>query len=313
MAYITKYSTTKYYVYLSYDFGNTFTQNSSLNFDASNVTNTALTIAPFGQSITVVSGNNSQTSSTYDNIYLWNQSASYSNLPNSKDLANTGITGSSNTVFGIGALSKYLAYGNTGVNNTAIGYNALINNTTGSNNTAVGYYSGFTGSTGSYNTMIGYNAGMVIAGLSGYTGNYNYSTALGYNATITDNNQIVLGTTAEKISIPGSTFGFVGNNRSVTIAANGASRSLGTFKPGFYLFNGFFQIDSDDSDDITVSVVNSNNTQIFVFAYPTDGSYTMNIPINFPVQITTTTTLTLKTSSNSSKSGYLLMTNIKFG
>ena len=174
-----------------------------MNFDASNVTNTALTIAPFGQSITVVSGNNSQTSSAYDNVYLWNQAASYSNLPNYKDISNNTV-GSSNTVFGSGALPNYLAYGNTGVNNTAIGYNALNQNTRGSNNTSIGYYSGFTGSTGSYNTMVGYNAGMVIAGLSGYTGNYNYSTALGYNATITDNNQIVLGTTGESTYIPGT-------------------------------------------------------------------------------------------------------------
>jgi hypothetical protein len=78
--------------------------------------------------------------------------------------------------------------------NTAIGINALDSNTTGSQNTAVGYQAGYAGTantTGSYNTYIGYKTQA--------SGNHSNSTAIGYNATITGNNQIVIGTTSETV------------------------------------------------------------------------------------------------------------------
>ena len=95
----------------------------------------------------------------------------------------------------------------TGINNTAVGVSALLNNITGYYNTAVGVNAGrqtiFADSAGAQNntwcTFLGENAGTDIAG----PGGYNYSTALGVNAMITANNQIVLGTASESVSIPG--------------------------------------------------------------------------------------------------------------
>ena len=83
-------------------------------------------------------------------------------------------------------------------NNMGIGKSVLNNVTTGSNNTALGYNGLTSITTGSNNTALGYNAFTTST-------NYTQSTAIGYNAQPTTDNQIVLGTTAEKVYIPGNT------------------------------------------------------------------------------------------------------------
>jgi hypothetical protein len=91
-----------------------------------------------------------------------------------------------------------LYYNSSGSENTAIGFETIYYGNTGSYNTALGWRAGF-GSTGaSYNTYLGHNTGC--------TGNnsYNNSTAVGYSAQITANNQIVLGTSAENVYVPGN-------------------------------------------------------------------------------------------------------------
>ena len=78
---------------------------------------------------------------------------------------------------------------------TAVGCNALqTSNAFG--NTAIGYNAGINVGTGTYNTFLGHNTNVsqVVSG----------STAIGYNATCTESNQIVLGTTSEKVFIPGN-------------------------------------------------------------------------------------------------------------
>jgi hypothetical protein len=77
-----------------------------------------------------------------------------------------------------------------------VGSGALSSNTTGCNNTAIGYNAGSANVDGSFNTYRGYNA-------NADAGNYSYSTAIGANALITGSNQVVLGTSAETIVIPG--------------------------------------------------------------------------------------------------------------
>lgn len=91
-----------------------------------------------------------------------------------------------------------------GINNNAMGYNALHNNTTGYGNTAIGHSTlsaiteGFFNTAvgyvalndlevGSYNTAIGYNAGPTSAT------SLTNTTAIGKNATVTASNQVVLG------------------------------------------------------------------------------------------------------------------------
>ena len=120
----------------------------------------------------------------------------------------TDITGSNyyNTFVGSNAGSL-----NTSLKNTFIGSNAGLICTSGYNNTYVGEFSGASTTTGFRNTLLGSGAGYNIttgnhntciglyADLSGTlqtATQYNYSTAIGYNAKITGNNQVVLGDTA---------------------------------------------------------------------------------------------------------------------
>ena len=143
-------------------------------------------------------------------------------------------SGNSNT--SNGALS--LSFNTSGSQNTAVGLSALQLNTTGSNNTANGTFSLFNNRDGSGNTAIGFEAGLDVSGNSNYntflgsntdvssnTLIYNNSTALGYNATIDASNQIVLGTSNEKVKIPGSYVGIGGvydlsNNYTLDVSGN---------------------------------------------------------------------------------------------
>ena len=109
-------------------------------------------------------------------------------------------TGINNTAVGQSALYDNQTGGyNTGVGfeslkltkanyNTAVGFQALSQNTTGTNNTAIGNQSGYNNKAGSYNTYIG-----DLADDNDGDNDYNYSTAIGYNAKISDSNQIMIG------------------------------------------------------------------------------------------------------------------------
>ena len=101
-----------------------------------------------------------------------------------------------------------------GLQNVVIGTDSQVNNTAGSQNVAVGHQSGYFntgfGNTfighqsgynnrdGSYNTYIGFNTG------GSTNSNFSNSTAIGANATITGNNQIVIGTANNNVRIPGT-------------------------------------------------------------------------------------------------------------
>jgi hypothetical protein len=114
---------------------------------------------------------------------------------------NSNQTGQSNTAIGCNSLLNCIG-GNV---NTAVGINSLQYKATGSLNTAIGSSSGINDISGNYNTFLGVNTGV-----SSNTIIYNNSTALGYQAIIDASNQIVLGTSTEKINIPGSYVGIGG-------------------------------------------------------------------------------------------------------
>jgi hypothetical protein len=123
-------------------------------------------------------------------------------------------TGSHNVAVGYASLYNTTS----GVNNTALGSGSLQNNTTGSQNVAIGRNAGNAGTnntTGSNNTFVGCQTQ-----LSG--GQWSNSTALGINATITGNSQVVLGTANEKVVIPGdaSLNGNIVIGRNLTVLGN---------------------------------------------------------------------------------------------
>lgn len=90
-------------------------------------------------------------------------------------------TGSNNVAVGYQTLKLYTTAGS----NTALGQQAGYNITTGGNNTAVGYQAGYTVNIGTYNVALGHTADHA-AGSS-------YQIAIGYGATTTAANQLVIG------------------------------------------------------------------------------------------------------------------------
>jgi hypothetical protein len=101
-------------------------------------------------------------------------------------------TGSNNTAIGEGAYCT----STTGKNNTIVGYQSGVGLNSGYANTYVGSYAGSIGTvsansgTGNYNTFIGYESGN---GETLLNIPYSNSTALGYNAVVSANNQMVFG------------------------------------------------------------------------------------------------------------------------
>lgn len=126
----------------------------------------------------------------------FNTSLGYQSLQSTTAVQNTAVgihalrlttSGQANT-----AIGSFTMPGNTtGWYNTAIGDNALVNNTTGNYNTALGVGTLIPNSTGSFNTALGYNAGPSI----GFT-NLTNTTAIGYSAAATADNQVRIGNTA---------------------------------------------------------------------------------------------------------------------
>ena len=107
-------------------------------------------------------------------------------------------TGSFNTANGANALLS----NTSGIDNVANGMSALLNNTSGNENVANGSFALSANTTGEYNTAIGNFAGASAitgcrntyigngADATGYALN---STALGYDAQVTQSNQVVIG------------------------------------------------------------------------------------------------------------------------
>jgi hypothetical protein len=141
------------------------------------------------------------------------------------------ITGTANTSFGqtcmnnvtsgsqnCGMGNSALANCTTGTYNTAIGSGSMPTLTTGTGNTSLGADSALSISSGSYNTCIGVNS----------DSQYANSTAIGYNSTVTANNQVMLGTSAETVVIPGNLIidGLVSQVLSSTQSTQFGSNSL---------------------------------------------------------------------------------------
>jgi hypothetical protein len=85
----------------------------------------------------------------------------------------------------------------TGHNNVFIGNSVATLTTSTGNTVAIGTAAGRTNTTGINNTYLG-------AFTDANLGTYNNSTAIGYGATITANNQIKIGTLAERVDISGN-------------------------------------------------------------------------------------------------------------
>jgi hypothetical protein len=102
----------------------------------------------------------------------------------------TNETGDANTAIGMGAL-----YSTTADNNTAVGKDALYQSSTGVENVCVGAAAGFTITTGSYNVVVGTSSGATLT-----TGSNNICIGDDTQAaTATTSNSITLGNTTHNI------------------------------------------------------------------------------------------------------------------
>jgi cytoskeletal protein CcmA (bactofilin family) len=141
--------------------------------------------------------------------------------PNSLPL---NTSGSTNVAIGIQTLQN----NTSGYSNTAINSGALYNNTTGASNTAIGQNALILNTIGENNVAIGSSAGVNLSGDSNFntflgpntdvsptTLICSNSTAVGYGALIDASNQIVLGTQAETVFVPGN----VGIGTSISAGA----------------------------------------------------------------------------------------------
>ncbi len=230
--------------------------------------------------------------------------------------------GNQNTAFGLYSFSSNYSGGY----NSAFGYNSLNSNVGGAyctavgnnslqtsnsfGNTAIGFKSGMNVQTGAYNTFIGYHsdANTILS----------YSTAIGYNSICTESHQIVLGTTSEKIYIPGnqSCDGLISANRLSTsgdqtcdglLSANRLSTS------GDMACNGLLSVNRLSATGNISFSESLNSVSATVFAYLNGVSSNIQTQINsLQNQInallnnTPPGTVIAFAGSSSSLSGYIL-------
>ena len=147
-------------------------------------------------------GDNSMSANTLGNSNtaygintLCSNTTGYNNTACGQSSLNSNITGSQNTGCGNASLSA----NTTGYLNTSCGSaNALTNLTTGHHNSSFGGGNGgvSTNVAGNYNTYLGANTGCSTTGI-------NNSTVVGYSASTTKSNQVILGTSTETTYIKG--------------------------------------------------------------------------------------------------------------
>jgi hypothetical protein len=116
------------------------------------------------------------------------QNALYSNLEGTSNIA-IGYQSLFSSTYGVdnNAIGYQSMYSNVnGHYNVADGYKAFYDNTTGIENVAIGYYALAGSKSGVYLTAVGPNAGVSDTAFS-------FSSAFGYDATITASNQVRIG------------------------------------------------------------------------------------------------------------------------
>lgn len=165
------------------------TNNTAVGYNALNL-ETGNNCTALGYSALEKSTGNANTA--VGNNALNANTTGYANTGVGSEALKVVVGGADNTGVGYRAL-----YADTsGVANTAMGERALDQTSTQHFNSALGYLAGHTNTTGDKNTYLGATA-------DANAGTYTQSTAVGYGATITANNQVVLGTATETVSVPG--------------------------------------------------------------------------------------------------------------
>jgi len=154
---------------------------NSLKKNTTGTANTAIGVSALRDSAT----GDDNTSIGHDSLH--HNTTGRDNTAVGADSLKNNQTGIHNTAVGADSLHDNTTRGanNDGNENTAIGSDALFQNTTGDKNTAIGRRALRANTTGSNNTAVGAEAFLA--------GNFTNSTALGYEAQPTKNNQVMIG------------------------------------------------------------------------------------------------------------------------
>ena len=171
-----------------------FNNNSGLVIAPFTTSNSGIRISKYGLSV------NTPYDIAHENALYVNGSANITSdcVINELTIGRGNSNVLTNTIVGYEALKN----NTVGTTNVAIGYKALNSNVSGSFNTSIGYSAGNNVISGNYNTYLGYNTG-----ISDVDARYHNSTAIGYEAKIGNSNQIILGTPAESVYLPGGYMG----------------------------------------------------------------------------------------------------------
>jgi len=191
-----------------------------------------------------------------NNIALGNYALSQTTSSDSIAIGYNSLIANTSGIQNIGIGSDTLLSNSTGERNVAVGHNSGYSNNRGDYNTFIGNVAGYSNYNGDYNTFLGYNTD-----ISGY---FSHSTAIGADSTITDDNQIVIGTALDNIKIPG------------TIQVNGIFEGDVSFNDdiqikGSTALNSTLKVSSSTTLDgtlkvtgkTTVTTMEVNNTSIF--------------------------------------------------
>ena len=251
--------------------------------------------------------NTSGSSNTAIGLYsLKNNTTGYNNTAVGYYALNANGLSYSNTAIGYNALAKNTGpkynIGGYDTDNTAVGNNALYNNTTGYWNTGIGLNALYFNVTGSFNTAIGLQAGVNFnnvgtdggptncdhctfigsnTGVTTYTNNFSYSTAIGYSAQITASNQIMMGTASQTVNIPG---GLKYTCVGIEAASGTNNITLSSFPLNQYYFVNsktattniylpYANPNDINLDGITVTFRRYIATQGDIYIYPASGNF----------------------------------------
>ncbi|GAB3985700.1 hypothetical protein GCM10028807_01520 [Spirosoma daeguense] len=185
------------------------------------------------------------------NVFIGNQ-AGYNNTSGIGNLflgqqAGANSNGSYNLFMGNGAGSA----STTGEGNAAIGDGALYNSATGNSNTAIGRYAGIN-NLGSNNTFIG------MAATNPVNLNLTNATAIGYNASVTASNAMILGNTSVNVGIGNSS---PNNKLEITKGVSNQSglrfTNLNNSSPATML-NQYKFLSVNEQGDVVMASVNSS-------------------------------------------------------
>ena len=121
-----------------------------------------------------------------NNIALGNYALSQTTTSDSIAIGYNSLIANTNGIQNIGIGSDTLLSNSTGGGNVAVGHDSGYSNNRGDYNTFIGNVAGYSNYNGDYNTFLGYNTDI--------SGSFSHSTAIGADSTITDDNQIIIGT-----------------------------------------------------------------------------------------------------------------------